>query len=263
MGVFTADQGVEPFLLDGVQLSPFVPSLCVAEPLTGVLRPRNYAVLLFGREPQRFIPGAFSIYSRYSGKDRSDPVARRFEIAGSLLDQARRLQELLDAEAVTLFDKTNLKTPNAEKYPRRALQEAMVNALAHRDYSMPDPTRLTSFANRIEIVSPGSLPFGVSLDDLRKRAVTPRWRNQSLAWFLNRLQLAQAEGQGILTIRSTMKAVGCPPPLFDGTEVSVSCALRAHPRFGIVKKTAAPSKKAPRRSPLAAQWSPTKRRRRG
>ena len=267
MRVFSPDRGVEPYLSEDVQISPFVPSLCIREPLTGSLRPRNFAVLLFGRETQRFVPGAFSLFSVYPGRDRSDPHAERHELAGNLLEQARRLTELLNAEAVTLFDKTNLKTPNAERYPRRALQEAMVNALAHRDYSMPDPTRLTSFADRIEIVSPGSLPFGVALDDLRKGAVTPRWRNQSLAWFLNRLQLAQAEGQGILTIRSTMKAAGCPPPRFDASEVSVSCTLRAHPRFRIVKKAApprkkaaSPRKKAPRRALLPAKRSPTKRR---
>lgn len=231
MAVFTPDRGLDPYLVEGVQISPFVPSLCLAEPLSGVLRPRNYAVLLFGREPQRFIPGAFSIYSAYPGLDRTDPVARRFEIAGTLFDQARRLRELLDAEAVTLFDKTNLESPNAEKYPRRALQEAMINALAHRDYELVDPARFTSYRDRIEFVSPGSLPIGVTLEDLRTRAVTPRWRNQALAWFLARLQLAQAEGQGIQTIRSTMMAVGCPPPLFDATEVSVTCVLRAHPRF--------------------------------
>jgi ATP-dependent DNA helicase RecG len=231
MGLYSPDQGVEPYLADGVQITPFVPSLCLSEPLTGVLRPRNYAILLFGREPQRFVPGAFSIYSAYPGRDRTDPVARRVEIAGTLLDQARRLQELLDAEVVTLFDKTDLKTPNAEKYPRRALQEAMVNALAHRDYELVDPARFTSYQDRIEFVSPGGLPYGVTIEDLRKRTVTPRWRNQSLAWFLNRLQLAQAEGQGIQTIRSAMKAAGCPPPRFDATEVSVSCVLRAHPRF--------------------------------
>jgi ATP-dependent DNA helicase RecG len=236
MGVFTLDRGVEPYLVEGVQLSPFVPSLCVAEPLSGVLRPRNYAVLLFGREPQRFISGAFSIFSAYPGLDRTDPVARRFEIPGTLLDQARRLQELLEAEAVTLFDKTNLKAPNAEKYPRRALQEAMINALAHRDYDLVDPARFTSYRDRIEFVSPGPLPVGVTLEDLRTRAVTPRWRNQALAWFLSRLQLAQAEGQGIQTIRSTMKAVGCPPPIFDATEVSVTCVLRAHPRFESAKR---------------------------
>jgi ATP-dependent DNA helicase RecG len=250
MGVFTPDRGVEPYLVEGVQISPFVPSLCIAEPLTGVLRPRNYAVLLFGREPQRFIPGAFAIYSAYPGRDRTDPVARRFELPGTLLDQARRLQELLDAEAVTLFDKTNLKAPNAEKYPRRALQEAMVNALAHRDYELVDPARFTSYVDRIEFVSPGPLPIGISLEDLRTRSVTPRWRNQALAWFLSRLQLAQAEGQGIQTIRSTMKAVGCPPPIFEASEVSVSCVLRAHPRFqaggepGRSRRKVTPSKAA-------------------
>ncbi|MFY9824611.1 MAG: ATP-binding protein [Thermoanaerobaculia bacterium] len=230
MEVFTPERGVEPYLEKGVQITPFVPSLCIAEPLTGVLRPRNYAVLLFGREPQKFVPGAFAIYSAYPGRDRTDPVARRLEIAGTLLDQARRVQEQLDAEVVILFDKTDLKTPNAEKYPRRALQEAMVNALAHRDYELFDPARFTSYQDRIEFISPGSLPYGVTIEDLRKRRVTPRWRNQSLAWFLSRLQLAQAEGQGIQTIRSTMKAAGCPPPRFEATEVSVTCMLRAHPR---------------------------------
>lgn len=231
MGVFSPGRGVEPYLVEGAQISPFVPPLCLAEPLTGVLRPRNYAVLLFGREPQRFIPGAFSIYSSYPGRDRAAPVARRLEIAGTLIDQARRLQELLDAEAVTLFDKSDFEAPNAEKYPRRALQEAMINALAHRDYELVDPARFTSYADRVEMVSPGSLPMGVTLGDLRRRVVTPRWRNQALAWFLSRLQLAQAEGQGIVTIRSAMKAAGCPPPRFDASEVSVSCVLRAHPRF--------------------------------
>ena len=239
MGVYTPDRGVEPYLADGIQISPFVPPLCIAEPLSGVLRPRNFAVLLFGRAPQRFISGAYAIFSAYPGRDRTDPVARRFEIAGTLLEQARRLRELLDAEAVTLFDKTNLEEPNAEKYPRRALQEAMVNALAHRDYELVDPARFTSYQDRIEIVSPGPLPIGVTLEDLRTRTVTPRWRNQALAWFLARLQLAQAEGQGIQTIRRSMKAAGCPPPLFDATEVSVTCLLRAHPRF----ETVAPPRK--------------------
>lgn len=249
MGIFAPEVGVEPYLADGVQLSPFVPSLCVAEPLSDVVRPRNYAVLLFGTAPQRFIPGAFTIYSAYPGIDRTDPFAQRFEIPGTLIDQARRLQQLLDAEAVTLFDKTDLKTPNAEKYPRRALQEAMVNALAHRDYELVDPTRITSYRDRTEFISPGPLPVGITLKDLQTRNVAPRWRNQALAWFLARLQLAQAEGQGIQTIRSTMKAAGCPPPIFDASEVSVTCVLRAHPRFGAVTpKRAGTRSRKPRRA---------------
>lgn len=261
MGVFTPDRGVDPYLVEGVTLSPFVPSLCVSEPLSGVLRPRNYAVLLFGREPQRFIPGAFSIFSAYPGRDRVSPVARRFEIPGTLLDQARRLSELLDAEAVTLFDKTDLDSPNAEKYPRRALQEAMINALAHRDYELADPARVTSYRDRVELISPGSLPIGVTLDALRSGAVTPRWRNQALAWFLSRLQLAQAEGQGIQTIRSTMLATGCPAPIFDATEVSVTCVLKAHPRFTASERaqTSAREESPPKAKRAKAAVKPAKK----
>jgi predicted HTH transcriptional regulator len=137
-------------------------------------------------------------------------------------------------EAITIFDKIDLKMPHAEKYPRLALQEAMINVLVHRDYELFDPARFTSYQDRIEFISPGKLPSVMTIEDLRKRRVTPIWRNQSLAWFLSRLQLAPAEGQGIQTIRSTMKAAGCPPPRFDTTEVSVTCVLRAHPRSRVV-----------------------------
>ena len=104
---------MEPYLSEGVQLSPFVPSLCVREPLTGVLRPRNFAVLLFGRETQRFVPGAFSLFSVYPGVDRSDPRAARHELAGNLIEQARRLTELLDVQSYTVFDKSDPVSPNA------------------------------------------------------------------------------------------------------------------------------------------------------
>lgn len=232
MGLLMEGRSVERYLSEDAQVSPFVPSLCVDQALAGGLRPRNFAVLLFGRAPQRFIPGGYSIYSVYPGVDRGTPLARRIEIAGTLLDQARRLHDLLDAEAVTLFDKSDREVPNAERYPRRALEEAMINALAHRDYELVDPSRFVSYRDRIELISPGALPMGVEVQDLRDGDVTPRWRNQALAWFLARLQLAQAEGQGIRTIRNSMRAAGCPPPIFEATQVYLKCVLPAHPRAG-------------------------------
>ncbi len=155
-------------------------------------------------------------------------------LAGSLIEQANRLVSLLDQQAVTAFDKTDPESPNALKYPARALREVMVNALAHRDYSLVDPTRFTAFANRIEMISPGSLPTGVDPADFRAGRVAPRWRNQALAWFLNRLQFAQAEGQGIPTVLRSMREEGCPPPIFETSEARVSCVLPAHPRHAAV-----------------------------
>ena len=233
MGVGLPDARIEQFLTEDASLSPFVPSLCVREPLTNVLRPRNFAILLFGRNVQRFIPGAFSLFSVYPGIDRSDRHAARHELAGSVIEQARRLQPLLNSQTYTAFDKADRETPNAVKYPLSALYEAMGKALAHRDYELPDPVRITAFADRIEFLSPGSLPLGMDATLFGRGEAPPKWRNQALAWFFNRLQLAQAEGQGIPTILRSMREEGCPPPIFQPGSHAVVCTLPAHPRHVI------------------------------
>ncbi|HUB11867.1 MAG TPA: ATP-binding protein [Acetobacteraceae bacterium] len=230
MRVTIPEGQLEQFLSDDVSLSPFIPSLCVRESLTNTLRPRNFAILLFGRNAQHFIPGWFSLFSVYPGLDRSDRHAERHDIAGTVIEQARQLRQLLTAQVSTVFDKENLAAPNAEKYPVRALLEAMGNALAHRDYELADPVRITSFADRVEFISPGSLPLGVDTAALERGEAPPKWRNQALAWFFNRLQFAQAEGQGIPTILRAMRDEGCPPPMFKAGTQDVACVLPAHPR---------------------------------
>lgn len=235
MGAFNPERGLDEYISDTKSLSPFVPSLCIREPLTGVLRPRNFAILLFGRNVQAFIPGGYALFSVYPGTDRSEPFAERNEIPGNLVEQARRLIELLDVQSFTAFDKTDPLAPNAVKYPPRALHEATINALAHRDYEAADPARITVFTDRIEIVSPGSLPTGVSPDEFRQGKAPAKWRNQALAWFLSRLQLAQAEGQGIPTILRSMKEEGCPPPSFETNDSRVVCLLPAHPRHALAR----------------------------
>jgi hypothetical protein len=193
-------------------------------------------MLLFGRNVQTHISGAYSLFSVYPGVDRSEPHAERSELAGTLIDQARRLIELLDVQSYVAFDKTNRAAPNAVKYPPQALHEATINALAHRDYEIVEPARITVFSDRVEVLSPGSVPTGISVEELRQGRAPAKWRNQSLAWFLSRLQLAQAEGQGIPTILRSMREEGCPPPQFQVNEVRVVCILPAHPRHALARE---------------------------
>lgn len=221
---------VDAYLSDTLSLSPSVPPLCARQPFSGVLRPRNFTLLLFATNPQRFVRGAVSGLSIYPGTDRATAAAQRLDLAGTILEQFRRLWLELEARAITIFDKTNLEHPNLELYPSRALLEALVNAIVHRDYSSHEPTRVTIFSDRIELHSPGGLPTGVTLGMLRRGKVTPKWRNRSLAWFFRKLDLAQAEGQGVSAIRKAMKAAGCPPPRFAATETDVTCTLFANRR---------------------------------
>jgi ATP-dependent DNA helicase RecG len=220
----------ERYLSDRLSLSAFVPPLFVREPLTGTLRPKNFAILLFGREPQRLIPGAVSFFSTYEGPDRSSPRGQRVEMAQTLFDQLRQMLFLVEAEARTLYDKSAQAEPSVQKYPARALREAVVNAFAHRDYELLDPLRVTAFPDRVEVSSPGGVPHGVTLEDLNSAKSGPMWRNQTLAWFLSRLGYAEAEGQGLQTIQASMKNTGCPPPEYRADPVRVLCTLRAHPR---------------------------------
>jgi ATP-dependent DNA helicase RecG len=234
MKLFSAEKGIEQFLSEQ-PISAFVPSLCQKEPLTGILRPRNFAILLFGRSPQKFFAGTYCLFSIYPGEDRADPHSERHEVSGNLLDQARQLKQLLNVESFTVFDKSDINSPNIVKYPNRALYEALGNTLAHRDYELAEPVRITVFSNRIEFISPGPLPLGIDPIAFREGRARPKWRNQALAWFFNKLQIAQGEGQGIPTILRTMRDEGCPDPTLDPSIDSVRCVLPAHPRHAVLR----------------------------
>ena len=235
MRLWDPAKGLEDYFMPDEQISPFIPSFAVKEPLKEGVVPRNFSVLIFGRDVQRYFPGAYTIFSVYPGTDRSEPHAERHMLDGNLLDQVRRILELLNTQAYAVLDKSDSQTPNIVKYPQRALHESLINAVVHRNYESDQPVRVTVFSDRIEIISPGGLPTGVDAEKFIKGEATPRWRNQSLAWIFNRLQYAQAEGQGIPTIIRSMRDAGCPNPQFEVSEDRVGCILPAHPRHSLMR----------------------------
>jgi|GEM_PF-300296 len=235
MRLWDSKKPLEDYLSYTESLASFIPPLAGKQPMSGAIKPRNFTLLMFGKNPTRLFSGARTIFSIYRGKDRSEPTAERYEIEGTVAQQARRLIELLNAESYTAFDKTK-PDPNQVKYPLRALQEAIVNAIVHRDYESDQPARITVFSDRIEINSPGTLPRAVDREKFLKGQASPHWRNQTLAYFFNKLQLAQAEGQGIPTIIQSMAKEGCPPPIFEIESENLVCILPAHPRHELMRE---------------------------
>jgi ATP-dependent DNA helicase RecG len=235
MKVFEPNKSIEDYLSANNRISALVPTLLQKEKLTNIEKPRNFSILLFGKNPLKYFEGAYTIFSIYGGKDRSEPTAERWEITGNIIQQAKKCTELLNKESYIMYDKLH-KIPNLLKYPQRALQEAVVNCLVYRDYEKREPSRITVFSDRIEIFSPGSLPREVNKEKFLSGNPRPFWRNQSLAYFFNKLQLAQGEGQGIPTIFRTMKEEGCPPPKFEIDEGGLTCILFAHPSYKIVQE---------------------------
>jgi ATP-dependent DNA helicase RecG len=230
LGVYK-DAGVDAVLRPGEGLHALVPSLCEQEPLGGPVRPRNFALLLFGREPQAWADGAYVTFSVYNGVDRSAPLAIRHQLLGTVLQQAEALLAHLEAQAPDLFDKGG-PTENLQRFHRRALKEVAINALAHRDYEAPGPVRVTVFADRVEIKSPGGLPVEVDEDEFQAGRASAHWRNMALAWFFERLDLAQSEGQGVATVLRLLPQQGYRPAVFNLTPDWVAVTLWAHPRSG-------------------------------
>ena len=235
MELLQNNKQIEDYLSDNEQIAEFIPPLFAKKSLDGELCLRNFALLMFGKKNSITLnfTEAYTILSVYNDVDRGVDTAKRYSFTGSIIEQTRKVIDLLETHAYIFFDKTSDK-PNMEKYPKRALQEAVVNAIVHRDYQIEEPVRITVFSDRIEIRSPGTLHWGVDREKFKTGKANPKWRNQSFAYLFTKLRLAQSEGQGIPTIIRTMRQEGCPDPIFEVEEESVTCILPAHPLHGKV-----------------------------
>ncbi len=157
----------------------------------GVLRATVAGVLLCARTPEEFLPGACITATRYLGNDRASGQSDAQEITGPL---NRQIAEAM-AFALRNMRVAARKTParvDLPQYSERALFEALVNAVVHRDYSrQASRIRLSMFEDRVEIQSPGTLPNNLSIDRLGERQAT---RNEALTSVLRRMPVAGTPG---------------------------------------------------------------------
>jgi ATP-dependent DNA helicase RecG len=119
----------------------------------------------------------------------------RREFSGSLLKQLEEAYEHLDIHNRTHAEVKGLERLDKRDYPEEALREALLNALVHRDYAFSSSILISIFDNRIEFVSVGGLPKGISLDDILLGISVPR--NENLANVFYRLRLIEVYGTGI------------------------------------------------------------------
>jgi len=163
-----------------------------------VVVPNRFTMLLVGKAPHQFFPGAFIALTRFPGLTRAEAVFSSSEVVGPIPRLVERVMGVLETEAGVITDKTQDflgGRQNRKRYSLQALQEILVNALAHRDYQNGLSTKISIFQDRIEFESPGGLSSSISVDALEQGRT--RWRNPSLARFLSELGLAQERGTGI------------------------------------------------------------------
>jgi ATP-dependent DNA helicase RecG len=239
---FVAERRGEPRERAAAHVHRYLVNLKMARPdESGALRPTVLGALLFAKNLRAHLDGAFVKIVAYGGDVMdSDRQLDRKVVEGPVPDQIEatmaylRTSPLL-AVAATKTDQGRLDVP---AYSLRALHEAVVNALAHRDYSVTGANvRVLIFTDRIEIASPGRLVNSLTVDDLFAGAM-PRRRNEALVGALLRHRspttgraLMEGDGEGFLTMVRESEAVSGSKPVVKvvGDSVHVTFFARRGP----------------------------------
>jgi len=178
--------------------------------------PNHAAILVFGKDPLRFLPGAYVQFVRFDGSRLTDPVRAQKELSGPLSLLLRQLDDLLSVNISVAADITSatqeIRMPD---YPVVALRQLVQNAIMHRTYESTNaPTRIYWFSDRIEISSPGG-PYGqVTVQNFGQPGVTD-YRNPLVAEAMRTLGYVQRFGLGIQLARSALRENGNPELEFD------------------------------------------------
>lgn len=178
--------------------------------------PTVTGILILGKSPADFVPGAYVQFLRIDGTGLSDPISNQLELSGPMAELIRRLDDILRANIRTATDihskVTEVRHPD---YPLVALQQLTWNALMHRNYETSNaPVRITWFDDRIEIQNPGG-PFGqVTRENFGKSGITD-YRNPTIAEALRTLGFVQRFGVGIATAQKQLQDNGNPEVEFD------------------------------------------------
>lgn len=189
--------------------------------------PTTLGILVLGRDPTRYLPGAYVQFLRLDGTALHDPIRDQKRVDGPLAQLVRRLDEVLDAHNAVATDiasgPVEVRRPD---YPRVALQQLTRNAILHRTYEGTHaPVRVYWFTDRIEIHSPGG-PYGqVSRENFGQPGAAD-YRNIHLAEAMRVLGFVQRFGVGIAMAREALAQNDNPPPEFLVESARVVATLR-------------------------------------
>jgi ATP-dependent DNA helicase RecG len=187
---------------------------CLA-PQDGRMRPTNAGLILFGRDPQRYARGAEITAVRFAGDTMGDTFTRQ-DIGGSLPDQIRKAEAFLHDNLRRDFQLgSKMAREERFEYPMEAARELVVNAVAHRDYSIQgDTIRLFLFGDRMEVTSPGGLPGPMTVTNLRDERFS---RNPAIVQVLSDMGFIERLGYGVDRVIDLMAQQKLQPPDFTET----------------------------------------------
>jgi ATP-dependent DNA helicase RecG len=160
---FEKKQGVE-FSSTGLPLEQVLVSMNLAK--TGKLTLTG--LLLFGNNVQNIKPHCLiRAVSFYGNEISDDQYIDKRDCTGTLEEQYKNAMSFLKSNLAFMQSGASFNSPGKLEIDEKALEEAVVNALFHRDYSRNSVIRILIFKNRVEIISPGKLSNNLSIDNIK------------------------------------------------------------------------------------------------
>jgi ATP-dependent DNA helicase RecG len=199
----------------------------------GRIQPTLTGVLFFGRDPQRFYPSFTITFMHFP----STSTARAEPEASLYLDNREfrgAVPTMIDAVRATVFEKLSKQAvldgfvrQDVPEYPELAYREAIVNAVAHRDYDLLGSfIQVRLFADRLEIQSPGGLGGHLTVDNMVYEQYT---RNPHIMRMLEDTGYVERRGLGVDQMIHSMAKAGREPPIFENRGSSFWVTFKGEP----------------------------------
>jgi len=182
-------------------------------PHQGRLVPTVGGMLLFGKLRDQHFPDAWLQMGAFAGTDKSriDDSQELHEHLPLLVESALTFVRRHLRQGIAIRGARNAGRP---EMPPLAIREIVVNALVHADYSQHGaPVRLAVFEDRLEVESPGLLPFGLTVEEAIQGV--SKVRNRVLARVFKELGLIEQWGSGLQRIIAACRNAGLPEPRFE------------------------------------------------
>ena len=201
---------------------------------------KNVAAMMFCDRPQKFFPVSrveIVLFPEGCINNPSNMIEAPV-IEGPIPEMIDRTMSYLETNVIKeriIKPKNDLRSIRFYNYPYQALEEAVTNALYHRDYQEREPVEITVEPDKITILSFSGPDRSVTLDAIKRgeRLYTRRYRNRRLGDFLKELEYTEGRSTGIPTMQRELEVNGSPKAVFETDEgrTYFTTTIYAHPGF--------------------------------
>lgn len=175
----------------------------------------NAAILLFGRNPQKFVDQAEIRCAKFRGDDVTQPYSNMKVIRGAIVAQIDQTEQFIrdNIAKAAWIPKEKFEREESWEYPPDAFREAVINAVCHRDYQSSGNVQVSIFSNSLEILNPGLLPSTLTIESLKRRH-SSKPRNRLIAETLFKIKYIEKFGSGTTKMIRVCRERGVPEPEF-------------------------------------------------